>query len=67
MKKEPSAAKLKVNYGKIYNYVRSNKMKKLAMNCIASQLSEKDINKLSDLFKQVDEDRDGVLSSEEFK
>lgn len=64
IRKEPSSAVHKLNFGKIYAYVRSNKMKKLAVNCIASQLSEQDITRLGEVFKQVDKDGDGVISSE---
>lgn len=42
-------------------------MKKLAVNCIASQLSEQDIIKLGELFRNADEDGDGEISAEEFK
>lgn len=42
-------------------------MKKLAVNCIASQLSEEKIQKLGQTFKSIDKDGDGVISSEEFK
>ena len=67
IQKEPCNDTHKLNFGKIHTYLRCNKMKKLAVNCIATQMSEQSITKLGELFRQLDKDGDGVISSEEFK
>lgn len=67
MKKEVPQEEHKLNYGKIFSYANSNKMKKIAINCIASQLSEQAIMRLGQLFRESDVDGDGVISYSEFK
>jgi len=43
------------------------KLKKIALTVIASQLTENDIEHLKDLFKELDKDGNGVLTIEEIK
>ena len=53
---------LKLNFGKLANFSKFSKMKTLAVTYIASQLSDKEIEKLSTLFRQIDLNHDGFLS-----
>ncbi|CAK88109.1 unnamed protein product (macronuclear) [Paramecium tetraurelia] len=58
---------LKLNYGALKNFTGSNKLKKVALTFIASQLNEQEISHLGKLFKQLDKNGDGVLTIEEIR
>ena len=49
------------------NYANSNKLRKAVLTYIASRLSEKEINKIKEVFQSIDTDNDGKLSLEEMK
>jgi calcium-dependent protein kinase len=53
--------------GSLKNFCSYSKLKKLAVTLIATQLQEKDILELGNLFKQIDKNGDGMLSLEELK
>ena len=49
------------------NFGKFSKLKTLAVTYIASQLPEKDIEKLGNIFKQIDANHDGFLTVDEIK
>ena len=62
---------LKLNFGKIINFSKFSKvsylftqLKTFAVTAIASQLSGKEIEKLGALFRQIDTNHDGVISTQ---
>ncbi|KAL4486032.1 hypothetical protein ABPG72_003966 [Tetrahymena utriculariae] len=56
---------LKLNFNALKNFTSHEKIKKVALTYIASQLSESEIIELGKLFKQLDKNNDGVLTIEE--
>ncbi len=44
-----------------------SQLKKFAVTCIASQLSGKEIQKMGNLFKQIDTNSDGFITTKELK
>ncbi|CAK88776.1 unnamed protein product (macronuclear) [Paramecium tetraurelia] len=58
---------LKLNFGQLKNFNGSNKLKKVALTFIASQLNEQEIADLGKLFKQLDKNGDGVLTIDELR
>jgi len=58
---------LPLNFSSLKNFTQHNKLKKVALTFIASQLSESEISDLGKLFKQLDKNGDGVLTIEEIK
>jgi len=49
------------------NFTHHQKLKKVALTFIASQLSESEIIELGSLFKSLDKNNDGTLSIDEIK
>lgn len=49
------------------NFKKYTKFKKIAVSCIASQLSESEIMKIGEQFKQLDKNYDGYLTLNEFE
>lgn len=58
---------LKLNYQSLKNFKNAQKLKKVVLSCIASQLSEGEISELPNLFRALDLNGDGVLTFEELK
>ena len=56
-----------MNFDKMKKWKSMEKLKKIALTVIASQLTENDIEHLKDLFKELDKDGNGVLTIEEIK
>lgn len=56
---------LKLNVETLKNFQNHNKLKKVALTYIASQLCEQEISELGRLFKNLDKNGDGVLTVEE--
>lgn len=67
LKKKQNAPFIKLNFNKLASFSKFSKMKTLAVTYIASQLPEKEIEKLATLFKQLDLNHDGFLSMEELR
>ena len=67
LKKKQNAPFMKLNFNKLASFSKFSKMKTLAVTYIASQLPEKEIEKLATLFKQLDLNHDGFLSMEELR
>lgn len=63
-KKEKKAAKLDMR--KLKNYVKSNKLKKVVLNYIATQTDTNEIKDLINLFNKLDDNKDGFLTNKEF-
>ncbi|CAK68017.1 unnamed protein product (macronuclear) [Paramecium tetraurelia] len=61
----PAGSFLSVNYQSLKNFTNFNRLKKVTLTYIASQLSEQEITELGKLFKQLDKNGDGVLTMEE--
>lgn len=62
-----SSEPLKINVGSFKNFCSYSKLKKVAVTLIATQLQEKDIIELGQLFKQIDKNGDGILTFDELK
>ncbi len=64
-KSENMCSNLKLNYNSLKAFNTHQKIKKVALTYIASQLSESEIFELGRLFKSIDKNNDGVLTLEE--
>lgn len=53
---------MKVNFNKLAGFAKYSKVKKLAATFIATQLSQKEVENLGSLFKQMDLNHDGEIS-----
>lgn len=60
-------SKLALNLQSLKGFSACNKLKKVALTYMASQMSEQEITELGKLFKQLDKNGDGQLSVEEIK
>ncbi|CAD8110982.1 unnamed protein product [Paramecium primaurelia] len=58
---------LTLDYKSFKGFSASNKLKKVTLTYIASQLSEVEIQELGKLFKELDQNGDGILTLEEVK
>jgi len=58
---------LNLSFDKLKNYVSQNKFKQAALQYIASQMTDKEIASLSEIFNRLDVNGDGEVSFEEFK
>jgi calcium-dependent protein kinase len=67
MVSKANSTPLKLKFNKMSNFSKFSKLKTLAVTYIASQLPEKDIEKLGALFKQIDANHDGFLTVDEIK
>lgn len=67
MKLDLEKSTLNLNWGSMKNFQNYNKLKKVTLTYIASQLSENEIQELGKLFRSIDKNGDGVLSIEEIK
>ncbi len=65
--KEESHAPLKLNFQALKNFRNAEKMKKVALTYIASQLSEHEILELNKLFHKFDKNHDGTLTYKELQ
>lgn len=62
-----SKHKLKLNFEHLKMFTQHQKLKKVALTFIASQLSENEITELGKLFRQLDANSDGVLTMDEIQ
>jgi len=58
---------LAINFHKMAAFSKYSKLKKLTAIYIASQCAEKEVEKLGNIFKQIDKDKNGTISIEELK
>lgn len=58
---------LGLNFGSLKQFVNSEKLKKVTLMYIATQLSGSEIQELAKVFQKIDTNGDGVLSMEEMK
>jgi len=58
---------LSLDYQSLKNFKNAQKLKKVALSVIASQLSEEEINELAEQFTKLDVNGDGVLTFEEME
>lgn len=58
---------LKLNYQVLRNFRSAEKLKKVALTFIASQMSESEIGELASMFHKLDKNGDGVLTFEEMQ
>lgn len=58
---------LNLNFQLLKNFTNAQRLKKIAMTVIASQMSEDEIMELSNTFNKLDKNGDGVLTFEEFQ
>ena len=54
-----------LNYGKLAGFMKADKLNKVFLKTIASQLQDTDIEDLKNLFLALDENNDGQLSIQE--
>lgn len=62
-----SRSDLKVNFNKLKRFSKYCQLRKFAVSCIASQLTGKEIEQLGQVFKEVDIDMDGFITTQELK
>ena len=55
---------MKINFSRMQSFTKFSKVKKLAATFIATQLSEKEVENLGNLFRQIDLNHDGEISIE---
>ena len=55
-----------LNIKRLKNYVKSNKLKKVVLNYIATQTDTNEIKDLINLFNTLDKNKDGFLTNKEF-
>ena len=68
MKKlEKKEKPLKVDFSKMKKWRSFQKLKKIILTAIASQLNENDISHLRELFNEIDVNGDGVLTVDEIE
>lgn len=65
--KNLASSNLRMNWGSLKNFNNYDKLKKVALTYIASQLSENEITEMGKLFKKIDKNGDGVLTIDEMK
>jgi len=53
---------LKLNFNKLSKWKNVEKLKKVALSVIASQLNENEIKSLKELFQDIDANGDGTLT-----
>lgn len=58
---------LKLNFNKLSKWKNVEKLKKIALTVIASQLNEDEIKSLKELFQDLDANGDGTLTIQEIK
>lgn len=58
---------LSLDYQSLKNFTNAQRLKKVALSVIASQLSEEEINELAAQFTKLDVNGDGVLTFEEME
>jgi len=58
---------LSLDYQSLKNFTNAQRLKKVALSVIASQLSEEEINELAEQFTKLDVNGDGVLTFEEME
>ena len=61
---ELNKANIRLNYGKIINFSKYSKLKTFAVSYLASQMPSKEISKLGVMFKEIDLNHDGYISTE---
>lgn len=64
---EVNKVQLKLNFGKIISFTKYSKLKTFTVSFIASQMPGKEIEKLGAIFKQIDLNNDGFISTEELR
>ncbi len=67
MKEQQNLTPLPLNFGTLKNFTNHQRLKKITLTYIASQLSENEISALGKHFKSLDKNGDGVLTVEEIK
>lgn len=67
MSQDVPSTNLKVSFRKMHEYSKFSKLKKLTATYVASQMSEKDVEKLGEVFRKIDANHDGFISIEELK
>lgn len=58
---------MKLNFSKLSKWKNVEKLKKVALSVIASQLNENEIKNLKELFQYLDANGDGTLTIQEIK
>lgn len=67
MKIDIPKTNIRVSFRRMYEFSKLCKLKKLFATFVASQMSEKEVEKLSQLFRKIDINHDGFISVEELK
>lgn len=67
MKVQPKKTKLSVDFSSMVRFSKFSKLKQIAASYMAMQMNTKQLAKYQELFKELDENKDGFLSVEELK
>jgi len=65
LKEKADEKKLKLNLNALKNFRNAERLKKITLTYIASQLSENEILEINKVFMKLDKNNDGVLTFEE--
>lgn len=64
---KPDTKHLNLSFDKLKSYVSQNRFKQAALQFIATEMSDKEIGELIDIFNKLDANGDGEISIDEFK
>lgn len=67
MKVQTKKTKLSVDFSSMVRFSKFSKLKQIAASYTAMQMTTKELSKYEQLFKELDENKDGFLSVEELK
>lgn len=67
MKIEPRKVRIAVDYNSLIEYSKFSKLKKIAANYLALQMTSKELRVYEEMFEKLDENKDGFISADELR